>query len=86
MLTPLELEVAQLLVTTLRLEEPPEAIPPEEPLFVDGLGLDSIDALEIALAISKTYGFEIRSDDADNRRIFSNLRALAGHVERHRAR
>lgn len=86
MLTPLELEVAQLLVTTLRLEEPPEAIPPEEPLFVDGLGLDSIDALEIALAISKTYGFEIRSDDADNRRVFANLRALAGHVERHRAR
>ena len=86
MLTPLELEVAQLLVTTLRLEDPPDAIPPEEPLFVDGLGLDSIDALEIALAISKTYGFEIRSDDADNRRIFANLRALAGHVERHRAR
>jgi acyl carrier protein len=86
MLTPLELEVAQLLVTTLRLEDPPDTIPPETPLFVDGLGLDSIDALEIALAISKTYGFEIKSDDADNRRIFANLRALAGHVERHRAR
>jgi acyl carrier protein len=86
MLTPLELEVAQLLVTTLRLEEPAETIPPEEPLFVEGMGLDSIDALEIALAISKTYGFEIRSDDTDNRRIFANLRALAGHIQKHRAR
>jgi acyl carrier protein len=86
MLTPLELEVAQLLVMTLRLEEAPDEIPPEEPLFVNGLGLDSIDALEIALAISKTYGFEIKSDDTDNGRIFANLRALAGHVDRHRAR
>ena len=86
MLTPLELEVAQLLVSTLRLEDPPDSIPPEEPLFVDGLGLDSIDALEIALAISKTYGFEIKSDDADNRRVFANLRALAGHIQERRAR
>jgi acyl carrier protein len=86
MLTPLELEVAQLLVSTLRLEDPPDSIPPEEPLFVDGLGLDSIDALEIALAISQTYGFEIKSDDADNRRVFANLRALAGHIQERRAR
>jgi acyl carrier protein len=86
MLTPLELELAQLLVTTLRLEDPPDEIPPDQPLFADGLGLDSIDALEIALAISKTYGFEIKSDDADNRRIFANLRALAGHIQEHRAR
>jgi acyl carrier protein len=85
-LTPLELEVAQLLVNTLHLEEAAEAIPPEEPLFVEGLGLDSIDALEIALAISKVYGFEIKSDDADNRRIFANLRALAAHVAEHRTR
>ena len=86
MLTPLELEVAHLLVATLHLEETAETIPPEEPLFVEGMGLDSIDALEIALAISKTYGFEIRSDDTDNRRIFANLRALAGHIQTHRAR
>jgi acyl carrier protein len=85
-LSPLELEVARLLVSTLRLEEAPEAIAPEQPLFVDGLGLDSIDALEIALAISKVYGFEIKSDDADNRRIFANLRALARHIDQHRAR
>ncbi len=86
MVTALEKEVAELLVSTLRLEEAPEAIEPDQPLFVDGLGLDSIDALEIALAISKVYGVEIRSDDADNRRIFANLRALAAHIAEHRAR
>src|SRR5258708_28898493 len=85
-LTPLELELAQLLVATLRIEEAPDAIVPEEALFGDGLGLDSIDALELALAISRTYGVEIKSDDADNRRIFASLRALAGHIERRRAR
>ncbi len=59
-LSPFELEVARLLVETLRLEEiQPEDIAPEEPLFGDGLGLDSIDALELALAISKTYGVQL---------------------------
>lgn len=86
MLTPLELEVAELLVTTLHLEEEPESIPPDVPLFVEGLGLDSIDALELSLAISRSYGFEIKSDDADNRRIFANLRALSGHIEKNRVR
>ncbi len=62
-----------------------DAIDPEAPLFGDGLGLDSIDALELALAISKRYGFQLRSDNDDNRRIFANLRALAAHVEQHRA-
>ncbi|MBI3514263.1 MAG: acyl carrier protein [Proteobacteria bacterium] len=85
-LTPLELEVAQLLVTTLRLEDAPDTIAPDEALFGDGLGLDSIDALELALAISRTYGFEIKSDDADNRRVFASLRALADHIQRRRAR
>ena len=86
MVTLLEKEVAELLVSTLRLEEAADDIAPEQPLFNDGLGLDSIDALEIALAISKVYGVEIRSDDADNRRIFANLRALAAHIAEHRAR
>ena|SRR5579862_58877 len=85
-LTPLEFELAQLLVTTLRLEDPPNTISPHEPLFVDGLGLDSIDALEIALAISTIYGFDIRSDDTDDWQIFANLRALAAHVQQYRAR
>lgn len=82
----LEHEMAELIVASLRLEVAAAAIDPEAPLFGEGLGLDSIDALEIALAISKRYGFQLRSDDEHNHRIFSNLRALAAHVEKHRAR
>jgi len=81
-----EAEVARLIVEALHLEIAPEAIEPEAPLFGDGLGLDSIDALEIALAISKRYGFQLRSDDERNHRIFASLRALAAHIEKHRAR
>jgi len=86
-LSPFELEVARLLVETLHLEDiQPEDIALEEPLFGEGLGLDSIDALELALAISKTYGFQLRSDDKDNRRIFASLRALSEHIAQQRAR
>jgi acyl carrier protein len=62
-----------------------EQIEPEAPLFGTELGLDSIDALEIALAVSKRYGFQLRSDNADNRKIFASLRALSEHVQQHRA-
>jgi acyl carrier protein len=83
--TPAEQELASLLVESLNLEDiAPEAIDPEQPLFGTGLGLDSIDALELALAISKRYGFQLRSDNEDNRRIFGSLRALAAHVGQHR--
>ncbi len=82
----LEQEMAELIVESLRLEVSAASIDPEAPLFGEGLCLDSIDALEIALAISKKYGFQLRSDDEHNHRIFSNLRALAVHVEKHRAR
>ena len=83
--TPAEHELATLLVESLNLEEQTaDSIDPEAPLFGDGLGLDSIDALELALAISKKYGFQLRSDDQDNRRIFSSLRTLSAHVEQHR--
>jgi acyl carrier protein len=86
-LSPFELEIARLLVETLHLEEIyPEEINPEEPLFGEGLGLDSIDALELALAISKTYGFQLRSDDNQNRRIFTSLRALSQHIAQQRTR
>lgn len=81
----LEHEVAELLVDTLNLEMEPEEIEPEEPLFGEGLGLDSIDALELAVAVSKQYGFELRSDDADNSRIFGSLRALSQHIAEHRS-
>ena len=80
-----EREIAQLIIDTLNLEEVEvDDIAPEEPLFNEGLGLDSIDALELALAISKTYGFQLRSDDSENARIFSSLRALSEHVENNR--
>lgn len=82
-----ELELAGLIIETLNLEDmAPDGIDPDAPLFDEGLGLDSIDALEIALAVSSRYGFALRSDDPENQRIFASLRALAGHVEHHRTR
>ena len=75
-----------LLVESLNLEDvDPASIDPEAALFNDGLGLDSIDALELALAIGKRYGFQLRSDNDDNRRIFASLRALSAHVQSQRA-
>ena len=84
--TEAERELAELLVESLNLDDvAPESIDPEAPLFNTGLGLDSIDALELALAISKQYGFQLRSDNEDNRRIFASLRALSEHIQQHRA-
>jgi acyl carrier protein len=81
-----ELELAQLIVTSLNLEGvQPTDIEPEAPLFKTGLGLDSIDALELSLEISKRYGFQIRSDDENNVRIFSSLRSLAEHIQQNKA-
>lgn len=79
-------EVAELIVSALNLEVAPGDIEPDAPLFGDGLGLDSIDVLEIALVISKRYGFQLRSDNEDNLRIFSSLRALAAHVASQRTK
>ncbi|WP_458094976.1 phosphopantetheine-binding protein [Roseomonas sp. WA12] len=83
-MTGLEAEVAALVVSALQLEVAPEEIDPEAPLFGEGLGLDSIDALEMALAISRQYGFQLRSDDERNGRIFASLRSLAAHIEKNR--
>jgi acyl carrier protein len=83
--TAAELELATLIVQSLNLEAvEPAQIDPQAPLFGGELGLDSIDALEIALAVSKRYGFQLRSDNPDNRLIFSSLATLAAHVEQHR--
>ncbi len=82
--TPFETELAQLLVTSLHLEIGTAEIEPDAPLFGDGLGLDSIDALELALAISRQYGIELKSDEERNRAIFSSLRSLAAHIGAHR--
>jgi acyl carrier protein len=84
-LAPYERELADMLVEVLHLEMSAGDIDPEAPLYGDqGLGLDSIDILEIAVAISKKYGFKLRSDDPDNDRIFSSLRALAAHIAERR--
>lgn len=82
----LEMEVAGLIVEALTLEIEPEAIDPEAPLFGEGLSLDSIDLLEIAMVISKKYGFKLQSDDAENERIFASLRTLSAHIEKHRTK
>lgn len=78
-------EVAEIIVTALNLEIAPAAIEPDAPLFGEGLGLDSIDILEVALVVSKRYGFQLRADNEDNVRIFSSLRSLATHIATHRA-
>ena len=80
-----EKELAQLIVTSLNLEVAADKIDPDAPLYGEGLGLDSIDILELSLAISKTYGVQLKSDDADNNRIFSSLRSLNEHIQQHRA-
>jgi acyl carrier protein len=83
--TPQEHALAQLIVEALELEEVGvETIEPEAPLFGPdeaGLGLDSIDALEIALAISREYRVELRADDEENKKVFATLRSLTNHVE-----
>lgn len=79
-------EVAELIVTALNLDMPPADIEPDAPLFGEGLGLDSIDVLEIALVISKKYGFQLKSDNEDNLRIFSSLRALSTHIASQRSK
>ena len=85
--TDAERALAELLVESLNLEGiDPAAIDPEAPLFNAGLGLDSIDALELALAISQRHGFQLRSDNEDNRRAFASLRALSAYVEQHKTR
>lgn len=81
-----EHEVAQLLVDALHLEMMAEEIQPDEPLFGEGLGLDSIDALEIALAISRAYGCELRSDEGRELQVFASLRNLTRYIDTHRTK
>ena len=73
-------ELAELIVSALNLEIGVDAIDPDAPLYKEGLGLDSIDILEVALVVSKRYGFKLRDDDQDNVRIFRSLANLAHHV------
>jgi acyl carrier protein len=80
-----EQALAELIIAAVNLEGVKSAdIDPEAPLFGEGLGLDSIDALELALEISKRHGVQLRADDEENRRIFASLRALSAHIESQR--
>jgi acyl carrier protein len=82
--TPQERALAALILETLNFEElDPQDIEPEKPLFGEGLGLDSIDALELALAISQAYGVQLKSDDDATRHAFNSLRDLNEFIQRH---
>lgn len=85
-LTSQELELAQLIITTINLEARAAEVNPVAPLYGEGLGLDSIDILELSLAISKTYGIQLRSDDENNLKIFGSLRSLNQHIQQYRTR
>ncbi len=79
-------EIAREIVQTLNLEVSPAEIDPTAPLYGDGLGLDSIDILEVALLVSRKYGFQLRANDESNVRIFASLESLAQHVATHRTK
>lgn len=76
----LQREVAELMIECLNLEVTADQIPPDDPLYGDGLGLDSIDVLEVALVVSKRYGLQLRADSADNQHVFSSLRSLSDYI------
>ena len=82
----LQRELAQLLVQALNLNVVAADIDPAAPLFREGLGLDSIDILEIALVVSKRYGVEIKADSENNHKIFSSLAALAEFIAQRRTK
>jgi acyl carrier protein len=77
-------EIIKLIVEALNLEMSADEIDPDAPLYGDGLGLDSIDILEVALVISKRYGLQLKADNEDNYRIFSSMRSLADYVVAHK--
>lgn len=79
-----ELALAELIVTALNLEVNATEIDPLAPIYAEGLGLDSIDILELSLAVSKTYGFQLRADDSDHQKTFSSLRSLNQYIQQHR--
>ena len=79
-----EADLARLIVKTLNLDVPAADIDPQAPLYGEGLGLDSIDMLEIALAVSQQFGVKLRADDKNNAQIFSSLRSLNAFIQRSR--
>ncbi len=79
-------EIAGMIVATINLEDDPDSIDPDDHLYGDGLGLDSIDILEVALVVSKNYGVQIKADSEDNVKIFRSLRSLAEYIATHRSK
>jgi acyl carrier protein len=79
-------EVAALIVEALNLEVASADIDPQQPLYGEGLGLDSIDILEVALVVSKQYGVQLRADSQENERIFGSLRQLVDYIAAHRTK
>jgi acyl carrier protein len=82
----LEREVARLMVSALNLEVTPESIEADTDLYGDGLGLDSIDILEIALVVSKQYGIQMKTEGDDNFAIFKSLRSLSAYIAEKRTK
>lgn len=82
----LQREVAALMIECLNLEIAVDQIDPDAPLYGEGLGLDSIDVLEVALVVSKRYGMQLRADSAENQHTFSSLRSLSDHIAAQRTR
>ncbi len=82
----LQREVAELIIESLNLEVTSDQISPDGPLYGDGLGLDSIDVLEVALVVSKRYGLQLRDESANNKHIFSSLRNLSDYIATKRIR
>lgn len=82
----LQLEIAELMVEALNLDMPAAEIDPEAPLYGSGLGLDSIDILEVALVVSKRYGLQLKADGEDNHTIFSSLQHLTAYVAAHKTK
>ncbi len=82
----LQREIAQLMIESLNLDLSVEQITPDAALYGEGLGLDSIDVLEVALVVSKRYGLQLRADSADNQHIFTSLRSLSDYIAAHKTR
>jgi acyl carrier protein len=82
----LQREIAALFVQALNLDVAPQDIDPDAPLYGEGLGLDSIDILEVALIVSKKYGVQLRADSHENHKIFRSLRHLASYIATQRTK
>ncbi len=80
-------EIKALLISSLNLEDiQPDDIDTDAPLFVEGLGLDSIDALELGVALQRRYGLSLSADSSETRKHFASIAALASFVASNRTK